>query len=149
MSKELFKNLKKCAEKSILKAMREIFCDRLVFYFGPVQMNQSNWVHVQMIDPMIVKHSNFCFVKTSAVSCFAVCCLQSPTLWMKKKTKLLNEPGVDKVLEWGVLPLLRGNDKKNRGNHDISVNGIWREIFSFKFCFRERKHFVHPWWMNK
>ena len=35
------------------------------------------------------------------------------------------------------------NDKKNWGNQD-SVNGIWREIFSFKLCSWGRKHFIHP-----
>ena len=37
------------------------------------------------------------------------------------------------------------NGKKNWGNHDISVNGIWREIFSLKLCSSGRKHFVYPW----
>ena len=51
--------------------------------------------------------------------------------------------GVDKVREWGEL--LLGNDRKNWRNHDISVNGIWREIFSLKLCSWGRKHFVHSW----
>ena len=45
-------------------------------------------------------------------------------------------------VESGVLPL--GNDKIDVGNHDISVNGIWREIFSFKILLLRKKTFSTP-----
>ena len=48
---------------------------------------------------------------------------------------------MDQVRERGAL--LPGKDKKHWGNHDIIVNGIWREIFSLKVCLWGRKHFVH------
>ena len=52
--------------------------------------------------------------------------------------------GMDKVREGGTM--FTGNDKKNLGiNNNISVNGIQREIFSFKLYSWGRKHFVHPW----
>ena len=55
----------------------------------------------------------------------------------------LTPAGVGKVWERGTL--LPGNDKKKWGNHDMSVNGVWREIFSLKLCSWKRKQFVHSW----
>ena len=45
----------------------------------------------------------------------------------------------------GVGSTALGKWRENWKYHDISENGIWREIFSLKLCSWGRKHLAHTW----